>query len=343
MVDKGKSTATELLVQLLKPVKSFILRQDSFFKPSSSVPVDPVTAQQSWDVPDALDIPSFISTLQQIRSIHSLNSLSKLFKERRLGQDGQESVRKKRNIEGEVEKVLKKMNVDVGKGLLESVNRIMRNSGDEGEERELVVVIVDGFLMFQDYEILRNLDVRVFLKACYEVCKRRRGCRTGYDCCDGEFWADPPTYFDDVVWPAYLKYNDTILSLSSLSPALPPSSSNSPCRAYCPPILQEFHKQFGNGNDNARIVNYPSPSTSPPNTSSHETSNSQDLNVLVIDSNGPPESELAGLSDEDRNRLIEQSVGIVVGTIYHWVVERIVEISKTRNTGCQNGGVGNAR
>lgn len=74
------------------------------------------------------------------------------------------------------------------------------------------VVLVDGFLLYQDDEILDLLDVKFFLEADRDICRQRRSERKGYCTADGTFWVDPPGYFDLVVWPNYQKYNRQILS-----------------------------------------------------------------------------------------------------------------------------------
>ncbi|CAG8480897.1 7679_t:CDS:2 [Diversispora eburnea] len=43
-----------------------------------------------------------------------------------------------------------------------------------------------------------------------DVLKKRREERKGYVTREG-YWIDPPNYFDDVVWPEYVKYNNNHL------------------------------------------------------------------------------------------------------------------------------------
>lgn len=66
------------------------------------------------------------------------------------------------------------------------------------------VVIADGFLLYYDEGVRRQMDVRLFLRSTRETLVKRREARGGYATAEGTVWQDPPTYFDDVVWPAYV-------------------------------------------------------------------------------------------------------------------------------------------
>lgn len=67
-------------------------------------------------------------------------------------------------------------------------------------------IIVEGILLYHDPEaVLPLLDVALFITAPYEELKRRRESRKGYVTQDNGFWVDPPGYFDQMVWPAYVK------------------------------------------------------------------------------------------------------------------------------------------
>lgn len=98
-------------------------------------------------------------------------------------------------------------------------------------------------MTFQD--VIRELDIRLFLRVPYSILKARREKRFGYhtqgkhslillpcssfvhcftmcSCFlstlliadiilpEGSFWVDPPGYWDDIVWPAYLKAHRNI-------------------------------------------------------------------------------------------------------------------------------------
>lgn len=48
------------------------------------------------------------------------------------------------------------------------------------------------------------LDLKIFLRASYAKAKARREARDGYVTLEG-FWADPPGYVDQIVWPNYVE------------------------------------------------------------------------------------------------------------------------------------------
>lgn len=69
------------------------------------------------------------------------------------------------------------------------------------------LVIVEGFLLFGRSipAPLRELfDVKILLRASYGDAKARRERRNGYVTLEG-FWRDPEGYFDEVVWPGYVR------------------------------------------------------------------------------------------------------------------------------------------
>ena len=76
-------------------------------------------------------------------------------------------------------------------------------SGMQGAVR---ICIVDGFLLFsEEMKEVRDLfDLRLLLRANYEMVKTRREARNGYATLEG-FWQDPPGYVDEIVWPGYVR------------------------------------------------------------------------------------------------------------------------------------------
>lgn len=49
-----------------------------------------------------------------------------------------------------------------------------------------------------------QLDIKLFLRTSYQKAKTRRKARDGYVTLEG-FWADPPGYVDNIVWPNYVE------------------------------------------------------------------------------------------------------------------------------------------
>ncbi|KAG8828922.1 ribosylnicotinamide kinase [Serendipita sp. 399] len=93
----------------------------------------------------------------------------------------------------------------------------MHDSAKRDHGVELVWGLVDGFLLYWHPGIIKELDVRVFLRVSYSTLKSRRERRFGYHTAvqfspEGSFWRDPPGYWDDIVWPAYLKAHRRIFA-----------------------------------------------------------------------------------------------------------------------------------
>jgi len=67
------------------------------------------------------------------------------------------------------------------------------------------VVILDGFILFQDKVLSSLCDLKVYIDVPYEVSKERRSNRV-YEPPDG------PGYFDNIVWPASQEYKNNFIS-----------------------------------------------------------------------------------------------------------------------------------
>ena len=68
-------------------------------------------------------------------------------------------------------------------------------------------MLVEGFLLFGESvreELGRLFDLAILLRATRASAGTRRVNRNGYVTLEG-FWQDPPGYFEDVVWPNYVK------------------------------------------------------------------------------------------------------------------------------------------
>ncbi|KAJ3204506.1 ribosylnicotinamide kinase [Entophlyctis luteolus] len=97
------------------------------------------------------------------------------------------------------------------------------NSPAQSVSANARVCLVDGFLMMDDENVLRNLDYVVFLHADYDTLKDRREARFNYVTLEVRLvfktnhndskgvWQDPPNYFTEIVFPAYVQYNSRVL------------------------------------------------------------------------------------------------------------------------------------
>lgn len=71
--------------------------------------------------------------------------------------------------------------------------------------KKVVILIVEGFLIYYDAAVRNLFDMRLFLRVSRATMLRRRTERQNYVLEDGEVWEDPPFYFDEIVWPAYVE------------------------------------------------------------------------------------------------------------------------------------------
>ncbi|XP_068167877.1 nicotinamide riboside kinase 1 isoform X2 [Antennarius striatus] len=83
------------------------------------------------------------------------------------------------------------------------------NPASSLDDKEVFVLIVDGFLIFNHRALNDLFNKRYFLEIPYEVCKRRRSSRIYTP-------VDPPGYFDGHVWPMYVK-NRQVMEESGVS------------------------------------------------------------------------------------------------------------------------------
>lgn len=67
------------------------------------------------------------------------------------------------------------------------------------------IVIADGFLLYYDSSVRRQMDVRLFLRCNRATLERRRTERGGYATAEGTVWQDPPGYFEHVIWTGYVQ------------------------------------------------------------------------------------------------------------------------------------------
>ncbi|KAI0279528.1 P-loop containing nucleoside triphosphate hydrolase protein [Russula aff. rugulosa BPL654] len=198
----GKTTLAKHLHKLLPG--SFIIHQDDFASPEATLPIHP-TLGQDWDsAPTAIDWPrlrAFLRTVKRIARIpddHS--SHDHLNEQKPTPLSDSVAARCKAEITAVQKEVENAYGVHVVWGL------------------------VDGFLLYWDQEIVDTLDAKIFLRVPYDVLKKRRSERSGYATAEGEFWKDPPGYFEQLVYPAYTDAHSVIFTGADVengSPSLP--------------------------------------------------------------------------------------------------------------------------
>ncbi|KAH9986758.1 hypothetical protein BJV74DRAFT_515444 [Russula compacta] len=203
----GKTTLAKHLHNILPD--SFIIHQDDFAPPEATLPVHP-TLGQDWDTaPTAIDWPrlrAFLRTVKRIARVPDHHSSHDHLNEQRA--------------------------VPLGDGLFARCQAEIAAAQREAEAvsgSRVVWGLVDGFLLYWDQEVVDTLDARVFLRVPYGVLKERRLQRSGYATAEqmnteGAFWKDPPGYFEQLVYPAYLDAHRSMFTDDDVergSPLLP--------------------------------------------------------------------------------------------------------------------------
>ncbi|KAJ8103221.1 P-loop containing nucleoside triphosphate hydrolase protein [Lipomyces tetrasporus] len=188
----GKSTLARLLRQVLR--KSFILHEDDFYKPEAEIPV--VNGIEDWDCPEAIDFIALRTAIDYIKRNRKLP----------------DNVHYKEDQNDLGTPPVSTEEADEIKKLVLGENSVAENTE---------FCIVDGFLLFNDDVITKQLDIKFLLRAPYESLKKRREARSGYATIEG-FWVDPPGYFENIVWPGYVRAHKHLFEGEDLEGPLAP-------------------------------------------------------------------------------------------------------------------------
>lgn len=168
----GKTTLAKLTAQMFP--QATLIHEDDFYKHDEHVPMNTKYNIQDWDSVDALDFDLFAKELDNIASTGTIDS-----------------------------NLIHNNNVDsLDKFQLDQSRMEQMKVKFSQIPPDLKIIIVDGFLIFHDPLISSKFDLKLFIRAPYEVLKRRRAARPGYQTLDS-FWVDPPYYFDEFVYRTY--------------------------------------------------------------------------------------------------------------------------------------------
>ncbi|GJF00105.1 nicotinamide riboside kinase [Phanerochaete sordida] len=185
----GKTTLAKHLRNIVP--HSVILHQDDFAPPQELIPVHPEHGVQDWDAPEgAIDWPRMVQALREIKRTGIIPP----------EHYSHDHLNKQKDVPVEDATVAQ---------WRETFQRIEDEHKKKGEI--LTWVFVDGFLLYWNQEVIDSLDVRVFLRVPHDVLKQRRHERHGYHTAEGALWQDPPAYWEQIVWPAYVRAHARML------------------------------------------------------------------------------------------------------------------------------------
>lgn len=192
----GKTTLAKHLRRTLN--NSFIVHQDDFAPPEQLVPIHPIHNVQDWDDPDgAIEWPRLASFLRRVREEGGLPSDYK-------------------SHDGLNKQIQVPVSDDLTSSWAQKFNDIQEHARTT-QGIDIVWGLVDGFLLYWHPDVVRELDVRLFLRVSYDTLKERRERRFGYHTAEGSLWQDPPGYWDDIVWPAYVKAHKNMFAEGDVS------------------------------------------------------------------------------------------------------------------------------
>ncbi|PCH43548.1 nucleoside triphosphate hydrolase protein [Wolfiporia cocos MD-104 SS10] len=183
----GKTTLAKHLRSILPG--SVIVHQDDFAPPQELIPIHPVYNVQDWDSAEgAIDWPRMITTLAEVKRTGVIPP--EHYSHDHLNEQKDVSIDK-----------------DVAQRWKDTFTRIQKEHEKAGEH--IIWVLVDGFLLYWHPEVVDQLDIRIFLRVPHDVLKQRRHERHGYHTAvqsdpEGTLWRDPPHYWEQIVWPAYV-------------------------------------------------------------------------------------------------------------------------------------------
>ncbi|CCE64647.1 hypothetical protein TPHA_0I01410 [Tetrapisispora phaffii CBS 4417] len=177
----GKSTIAKIANSLI--TNSVLIHQDDFFKHDNEIPINSKYNIQDWDTPDAIDFDLFKQELISIKK------------------DGKIKTELIHN--DNVEDPFKKFSLPYGfiNSISSKFNKIIE-AQQTTSKCELKIVIVEGFMLYNDPNIAKLFDISLLVRSSYNTLKERRAGRPGYQTLDS-YWVDPPYYFDEFVYKSY--------------------------------------------------------------------------------------------------------------------------------------------
>jgi len=182
----GKTTLAKHLNRILPD--SVIIHQDDFAPPQELVPLHPVHNVQDWDA--AAGAISWDRLVEFLRHVKETGTIPPDHR-------SHDHLNEQKEVKVE-DKVLEKW-----------IKEFETIKQDRKDNEKIIWGLVDGFLLYWNKDVFDQLDVRIMLRVPHDVLKKRRHERHGYHTAvqsdpEGSLWRDPPGYWENIVYPAYL-------------------------------------------------------------------------------------------------------------------------------------------
>ncbi|KAJ2853224.1 ribosylnicotinamide kinase, partial [Coemansia erecta] len=168
----------------------------------AQIPIDPETQLQDWDCPAAFDMQKLTNDICETRSL--LESQTHPSDANSPSTHASQWANPPENIDS-----------IMGPDSLKSLQQLVRTKFglSNPETTPFSIILLDGILLFHKTALSQGgchpgsiCDTGVFIYAHYSTLKNRRNGRSGYATKDG-IWVDPPGYFDNIVWPNFIKFH----------------------------------------------------------------------------------------------------------------------------------------
>ncbi|OXA50754.1 nicotinamide riboside kinase 1 [Folsomia candida] len=193
----GKTTLTKLLQRSFP--WSRIVHQDSYFYDddhSSHVRVPEVENHVNYEILGSMDMARMHKDISAI-----LQGPGEFFDDRSLSRS------KNPHQDATLTEADPIPNFDTGIELLKTVQNL---EFDSSKYRNIPVLIIEGFIIFESQVIFDACDARFFLTLSKDECRTRRSTRSYNP-------PDCPGYFDNIVWPEFSRhYNNHINGRSGI-------------------------------------------------------------------------------------------------------------------------------
>lgn len=178
----GKTTLAKHLLALLPSKVGVILHQDDFALPEECLPWNETLQAKDWDNPiGTIDYKRMKDVLHHAKIHGSLPD--------------HHSSHDHLNMQPE-------RPLDVP---LANECRIRLANSLKRHPEIQHIIFADGFLLYYDVDVRKQMDIRLFLRCDRTTLENRRNDRGGYATAEGTVWQDPPGYFEHVIWPGYVE------------------------------------------------------------------------------------------------------------------------------------------
>ncbi|KAI0033444.1 P-loop containing nucleoside triphosphate hydrolase protein [Vararia minispora EC-137] len=196
----GKTTLAKHLRDILPD--SFIIHQDDFAPPQATLPIHPALGVEDWDsAPTALDWPRLRAYLRTVKT------------SARIPHDHSSHDHLNVQVPVPVESAIKER--------WRTRFQEVQKDTERAHGVRVVWALVDGFLLYWDKAVVDLLDAMLFLRVPHDTLRQRREERSGYATAEGTFWRDPPGYWDQLVYPAYVDAHRALFEDGNIETGVP--------------------------------------------------------------------------------------------------------------------------